>query len=54
MKSSGRLPSADWTTPAADEPTRPPSCSVAPPTRRASRAIAAAAIENVTTGVASR
>ena len=33
MKSSGMLPSADWTTPAADDPTRPPSCSVAPPTR---------------------
>ena len=30
--SSGRLPSADWTTPAPPEPSREPSCSVAPPT----------------------
>ena len=29
MKSSGRLPSADWTVPAAPEPSREPSCSVA-------------------------
>ena len=29
MKSSGRFPSADWTAPAAPEPSREPSCSVA-------------------------
>ena len=28
MNSSGRLPSADWTTPAPPEPSREPSCSV--------------------------
>ena len=49
MKSSGRLPSADWTTLAPPEPSRAPSCSVAVPTRRASAASAAAATRNVTT-----
>ena len=49
MKSSGRLPSADWTTLAPPEPSRAPSCSVAVPTRRASRASAAAATTNVST-----
>src|SRR5919198_59702 len=42
MKSSGRFPSADWITPATEEPKRAPSCSVAPPTSRASTAIASA------------
>ena len=53
MKSSGRLPSADWIIPAADEPSRLPNCSVAPPTRRASTAIANADSTKVSTGVAS-
>src|SRR5919204_389032 len=35
MKSSGRFPSADCTAPAADEPRRPPSCSVEAPRSRA-------------------
>jgi hypothetical protein len=42
------------TTPAADDPTRPPSCSVAPPMRRASNAIAAAAAASASTGVTCR
>src|SRR6266478_2633404 len=53
MKSSGRLPSADWIAPAAEDPTRLPSCSVEVPTSRASTAIASAARMNVSTGVAS-
>ena len=52
MKSSGRLPSADCTLPATDEPSRLPSCSVAVPTRRARTAIASAAKINESTGVA--
>jgi hypothetical protein len=51
MKSSGRLPSADCTVPALAAPRRAPSCSVAPPTRRASAAIATAATTNCSTAV---
>ncbi len=42
MNSSGRLPSADWSTPVAPGPNRSPSCSTDRPTSTASRLIAAA------------
>ena len=51
-KSSGRFPSADWTTPAPPEPSRPPSCSVAAPTSRASAASAPAETKNTSTSFA--
>ena len=52
MKSSGRLPRADWMTLAPPEPSRAPICSVAVPTSRARAARAAAATKNVRTGPA--
>jgi hypothetical protein len=51
MNSSGRLPSADWTTLAPPDPSRAPSCSVAVPTVRASSASAVAESTNVTTSL---
>ena len=49
MNSSGRLPSADWSTPVAPGPNRSPSCSTERPTTEASRQTAAAETTNATT-----
>ena len=49
MNSSGRLPSADCSTPVAPGPNRSPSCSTERPTSEASRHTAAAETTKATT-----
>src|SRR3954469_6926064 len=49
MNSSGRLPSADWSTPVAPGPKRSPSCSTERPTSDARRQTAAAETTKATT-----
>ena len=53
MNSSGRLPSADWSTPVAPGPNRSPSCSTLRPTSVASSVTATAETTNAATAVQS-
>ena len=53
MKSSGRLPSVDWSAPVTAGPNRAPTDSVAMPINHATPPSAAPVTTNVTTGSAS-
>ena len=50
MKSSGRLPSVDWSTPVIAGPKRAPTASVATPISHARAASAPPAITNTAVG----
>ena len=52
-KSSGRLPSVDWSTPVTPGPKRSPTCSVANETSHASPASAIVAMANASSAGAS-